>query len=156
MRINNRRLKSLLLAAILLFVAFLFPLPVHADQTSALAELNSARLRLVDCYVVARAAEAQSANISKLTSTLNDAGVLFSRAEFAYSIGDFESTQNFAAQSQSLLGNFISSANSLEVEAAQRRDQDFLLNIFGSIVGAIAVLLGGFVIWVILKRKYEN
>ena len=155
MTTNMRGQKSLFFAAILLVsVVCVLPLPVHADQSSAQAELNSARLRLADCFSAIRAAEAASANISELTRTLNSAGILFSQAELVYSAGDFGAAQVFAVQSQNLLSNFISNANSLETEATLRHDQDFLFNFVGSILGLVAVLVGSFVVWVLLKRKY--
>jgi hypothetical protein len=156
MRINMNNRKSLLVLAtiLLLFLAFMKPMPVRADQSTALLELNSARLRLSDCYAAAKAAESASANISALTNNLNSAGYLFSRAEFAYSIGDFDAAQNFASQSQNLLSNFISNAKSLEDEAALRRDQDFLFNTIGSIAGFFAVIIGSFGVWILLKRRF--
>ena len=156
MIVNNRIQKTLLFATIFLISLCLFPLPVHADQSSAQSEITSARLKLADCYSAVRAAEAASANISELTSTLNNAGNLFSRAEFAYSNGDFNTAQSFAAQSQNLLDNFVSNANSLEAKATFRRDQDFLFNVIGSIAGFVAVLFGSSIVWVLLKRKYEK
>ena len=147
-----------LLVAIVLFfsVAFLVPSNVRADQTSALADLTSARLKLADCYAAAIAAEAASANISQLTISLNNAGLLLSRAELAYSNGDFYGTQSLAAQSQGELLNFVAAANSLQVAAAHRREQDFLWNFLGSIVGSVAVLVSSVTLWVLLKRKYGN
>ncbi len=155
MRVNILRKKGLVLAFLLsISVAGLVLLPVHGDQTSAQTELNSARLKLINCYVAARAAESASANISQLTSTLNDAGLLFARAESAYSNGDFDGAQSLAAQSQNELSNFVSTANSLQVGAEQRREQDFLFNFVGSIAGTIVVIVGAAVLWVLLKRRY--
>ncbi len=157
MRIIIHSRQGLLLAVVFLFsVAFLVPSHVHADQTSALSDLNSTRLKLADCYSAAKAAEAASANISLLTSSLNKAGLLLSRAESAYSNGDFYGTQSLAAQSQGELVDFVSVANSLQVAAAQRQEQDFLWNFLASIGGAVAVLGGSVVVWVLLKRKYGN
>jgi len=145
----------LLLAAISIAVLSV-PSVVWAQQNSAASAISAAQSKLVQCYDAARAAESASANISQLTSRLNSAGLLLSRAELAYSNADFGSAQSLAVQSQSELASFVSDANSLQASAAQSRTFDFLLNIVGSVVGTVAVLVGGFVVWGFLKRKYGN
>jgi hypothetical protein len=145
----------LLLAAISIAVLSV-PSVVWAQQNSAASAISAAQSKLVQCYDAARAAESASANISQLTSRLNSAGLLLSRAELAYSNADFGSAQSLAVQSQSELASFVSDANSLQASAAQSRTFDFLLNVVGSVVGTVAVLVGGFVVWGFLKRKYGN
>ena len=145
----------LLLAAISIAVLSV-PSVVWAQQNSAASAISAAQSKLVQCYDAARAAESASANISQLTSRLNSAGLLLSRAELAYSNADFGSAQSLAVQNQSELASFVSDANSLQASAAQSRTFDFLLNVVGSVVGTVAVLVGGFVVWGFLKRKYGN
>jgi len=145
----------LLLAAISIAVLSV-PSVVWAQQNSAASAISAAQSKLVQCYDAARAAESASANISQLTSRLNSAGLLLSRAELAYSNADFGSAQSLAVQSQSELASFVSDANSLQASAAQSRTFDFLLKVVGSVVGTVAVLVGGFVVWGFLKRKYGN
>ena len=145
----------LLLSA--LFIAVLsVPSVVWAQQSDAASAISAAQSKLVQCYDAARAAEAASANISVLTNRLNSAGLLLSRAELAYSTGDFGSAQSLAVQSQDELASFISDANSLQTSAAQSKSFDFLLSIVGSVVGTVVVLVGSFVVWGLLKRKYDN
>lgn len=147
---------GILLSAAFFVAVLSVPSVVWAQQNDAASAISAAQSKLVHCFDAARAAEAASANISKLTSTFNGASLLFSRAEFAYSTGDFDAAQNFAAQSQNLLGNFVSTANSLQAAATQDRNMDFLLNVVGSVAGTVAVLVGSVVVWVLLKRKYGN
>ena len=109
---------------------------------------------LIQCYNAARAAESAGANISQLTLRLNNAGLLLSTAQLAYSKGDFGLASSLAIQSQNELDTFILDANSLQALAAQSRTFDFLLNIVGSIAGTVAVLAGSFVVWRFFKRKY--
>lgn len=145
----------LLLAAISIAVLNV-PSVVWAQQNNAASAISAAQNKLVQCYDAARAAEASSANISSLTSRLNSAGLLLSRAELAYSDANFGSAQSLAVQSQNELASFVSDANSLQTSGAQSRTFDFLLNIVGSVVGTVAVLVGSVVVWVLLKRKYGN
>jgi hypothetical protein len=135
-------------------VAFLsVPSVVLAQQNEA---ISAAQSTLAQCNDAARAAESVGANISQLTIRLNSAGLLLSRAELAYSNGEFGSASSLAAQSQSELASFVSDANSLQASAAQSRTFDFLLNMVGSAAGTVAVLVGSVVVWRLLKRKYGN
>ena len=140
----------------LLFVTGFLPASVRADQSSASSVLASTESKLVECFNAAKAAEAAGANISELTSTLNVAGSLFSQAEFAYSSGNFSGAETLAVQSQNELSNFVSTASSLQSAAAEKQNLDFYLNFVGPIVGAVAVIVGSFAVWVLLKRKYER
>ena len=140
----------------LLFVTGCLPAFVRADQSSASSELASTQRKLVECFNSAKAAETAGANISELTSTLNVAGSLFSQAELAYSSGNFSGAEALAVQSQNELGNFVSTASSLQSAAAQRQNVDFYLNFVAPIVGAVAVIVGSFAVWSLLKRKYER
>ncbi len=127
---------------------------VWAQQVDTSSAISAAQSRLVQCYDAARVAESSGANISQLTLRLNSAGLLLSKAQLAYSNGDLGSSQSLAAQSQSELADFISDAQSLQASAAQSKTFDFLLNVVASVVGAIIVIVGSFVVWIRLKRKY--
>jgi hypothetical protein len=128
----------------------------RADQTEATAAIASAKEQILTCYQAAKEAEGAGANITALVAVLNDAGTLLSRAEFAYSVSDFDEARDFAIQSQSALGDFISEANTSKETANQQRNQDFLINVVGSIIGTFAVLGAGIAAWIFLKRKYKT
>jgi len=143
------------LIAILLFVISTFLPLAQADQTDAAASIASAKEQILICYQAAKEAEGVGANITALVAVLNDAGTLLSRAEFAYSMSDFDTAHDLAIQSQSTLGDFVSEANTLKETATQQRNQDFLINVVGSLAGAFAVVGAGVATWFFLKRKYE-
>jgi hypothetical protein len=153
--LNNHR-KWIFLTTMLLFPVIIVPSLVLADQTDAAAAITSAKERIVTCYQAAREAEGAGANITSLVAILNDAGTLLSRAELAYSTNDFDAASNFAVQSREGLGNFVSEANALKETAIQQGNRDFMINVVGSAVGAIAVVVGGFAVWNFLKRKYDR
>lgn len=144
------------MAAILLFVISTFLPSARADQTDAAAAIASAKEQILTCYQAAKDAEGAGANITALVAVLNDAGTLLSRADFAYSISDFDTARNLAVQSQSTLDNFVSEANTLKETATQQRNNDFLINVVGSLVGAFAVVGAGVATWIFLRRKYET
>lgn len=140
----------------LLFSVMVVSSFVLAEQTDASAAITSAKEQIVTCYQAARDAEGAGANITSLTATLNDAGALLSQAESAYSTNDFDAARDLAVQSREMLSNFVSDANALKETAIQQGNQDFMINVVGSAVGAIAVVVGGFAVWNFLKRKYER
>jgi len=152
--INPRRRTFFLIALLLFIVSTFLPL-ARADQTDAATAIASAKEQISICYQAAKEAEGAGANITALVAVLNDAGTLLSRAEFAYSISDFDAARDLAIQSQNTLGGFISEASASKETATQQRNQDFLINVVGSIIGTFAVLGVGIAAWIFLKRKYE-
>ena len=155
MQINPRK-RTFFLIALLLFVISTFLPLARADQTDAATAIASAKKQILICYQAAKEAEGAGANITALAVVLNDAGTLLSRAELAYSISDFDAARDLAIQSQNTLGDFISEASASKEIATQQRNQDFLMNVVGSIIGTFAVLGVGIAAWIFLKRKYET
>jgi hypothetical protein len=152
LRFVQEFLGALLLAAISLAVLSV-PSIVYCQQNNA---ISAAQSKIAQCNDAARAAESSGANISQLTTRLNSAGLLLSRAEVAYSNGDGGLAASLASQCQSELASFVSDANSLQASAAQSRTFEFLLYIVGSVVGTFVVIIGSFLVWRLLKRKYAN
>jgi fluoride ion exporter CrcB/FEX len=137
----------------MLLTAMVIPSVAFAEQSGADSAIASAKQQIVTCYDAAKAAEAAGANITSLTSILNDAGTLLSQAELAYSKNDFSTAQSLAVQSSQSLANFSSEANGLRDAAAQQRTFEFLVNVVGSITGTIAVIVAGFVVWRFLRKR---
>ncbi len=137
----------------LLAIAVLLP-EVALAQNNA-ASITSARQQLIACYDSARQAEAAGANISSLTSVLNDAGDLLSRAELAYSQGDSSAAQSLVSQVGQRLSNVISDADALRDAALQQQNYEFWVEFVGSIVATFVVIAAGFGVWQLLKRRYK-
>jgi hypothetical protein len=144
------------LIALLLFVISTFLPLARADQTDAAAAIASAKEQILICYQAAKEAEGVGANITALVAVLNDAGTLLSRAEFAYSVSDFDTVRDLAVQSQNTLGDFVSEANALKETTTQQQNQDFLINVVGSFAGAFAVVGAGVATWIFLKKKMRS
>jgi hypothetical protein len=144
------------LTVILLLFVTVVASPVWADQAGAASAIASAKNTIVTCYSAVKDAEAAGANITVLVGTLNEAGSLLSQAEFAYDASDFDTAFNLASQSQNTLANLAGEANILRDTATQQQNQDFLINVAGSIIGAFLVIVAGFVVWFLLKRKYKT
>jgi len=144
--------RAILPLIVLLSVVFL---PVSAlAQNDAAGAIASAKQQIVACYDAARQAEAAGANISSLTSALNDAGDLLSRSELAYSQGDLGGAQTLASQCSQRLSSFVSESNVLRDAAVQQRNFDFWVNVVGSVVGTFVVIVTGFVVWRFVKKQY--
>jgi hypothetical protein len=148
----HKNRKHLVAFTLMLFILVSLSPFVHADQSSASATLSSAKSKLLDCYNAAKDAEALGANITSLTNVLNDAGASLSKAELAYSKGDFDYAVNLAAQSQTKLDNFISSANDLKATGLEHATQDYWIMV-GSIVGTFLVIIAGAIFLFVFRRN---
>ena len=137
---------------LLLSGAFLVPL-AFAEETEAASIISSAEQQIVTCYQAALDAETAGANITSLTSVLNEAGALLSNAKLAFSGGDFDSAQRLAVESRAALGNFVSDANALRDTAVQAGNFDFYVYFVGSITGALAVIGVGVAVWFWAKKR---
>jgi hypothetical protein len=144
------------LTAMLLFIISTFLPLARAEQTEATAAIASAKEQILICYQAAKDAEAAGANITASVAVLNDAGTLLLRAEFAYSVNDFDTAQNFAIQSQITLNDFVFEANALREVGILQRNIDFIINMIFPIVGIYVVVVAGFVAWHFLRKKYET
>jgi len=130
--------------------------PVWAEQADSATAISSAKNTILNCYSAIKETEAAGANITVLMGTINEAGSLLSQAELAYAANDFDAALNLAIQSQNRLSNFIGEANTLREIAVQQQNQDFLINVVGSIVGTFVVIIAGFAVWRFLKKKSET
>ena len=144
-----------LFISLLLFVTVVAS-PVWAEQANASTAISSAKNTIVNCYSAAKEAEAVGANITAIVDTLNEAGSLLSQAELAYAANDFDAALNLAVQSQTTLSDFIGEANSLKETALQQQNQDFLINVVGSIIATFVVIVAGGLVWFLLKRKCQT
>jgi hypothetical protein len=142
----------------LLVLCFLVLFPSVASaatQIDAGSAIASSQNLLANCYYAAKGAEAAGANITALQVVLNTGGASLSNAELAYSNGDYNLAANYANQCQSELSNFVSEANALKASGEQQQSYSLLIFV-GSIVGALVVVGAGYVVWLLLKKKYTN
>ncbi len=136
--------------ALLVAFAIIVPSQLAVAQSSA---FSSEQNTLNTCFEAAKQAEAAGANITSLQDTLNTAGALLTKAQYAQSQGDSASANNYAQQAQSQLDGFVEQANALRDTASQQTQASFLINVVASIAGTVAVIVGSIAVWVIQKRK---
>lgn len=118
--------------------------------------IATAQAALTECYKAAVEAERAGANITNLLKQLNSAGETFSKAVLAYRNGNFSLAVKLANQTRNILEGFIYQASVLRENAIEQSRWDFMVNVVGSSVGAVAVVLLSFGIWTLLKRKYAR
>lgn len=139
-------------------VVFAVPFCVFAvgERDAAEATIGDAEDVIAECYGAVVEAERAGANVTDLLTALNEAGWLLSRAHLAYETGNFSLAVSFAEQSRARLDGFVDGAEVLKKSAAEIGYWDFMVNVVGSGVGAVAVVVGGFAIWTLLKRKHDK
>lgn len=139
-----------------LILAFRTSQALCFSQAEAESAIQSAESRLLDCYEAVYGAEEAGANVSSLLMVLNEAGRLLSKAKLAYSNGNFDLAYMYALNCSERLEGIKNQADSLKREAEQARHMDFLINYVGSAAGAVAVMVGGYVAWVFIKRHEKS
>jgi hypothetical protein len=142
--------------AVLLLAVFVFGRPFWvfaSSEVDAQSAIVAAENRIFECYGALLGADEAGANMTGLLVKLNEAGALLSKADLAYTEGNFDSAVDFAVQSSNILDGFVEEASLLKEAAAQQHYLDFMVNVVGSGVGAVCVLVGGFALWTFLKRR---
>lgn len=139
-----------------LFAAW-FPTPIFAtDEAEAHSSITAAEEKILECYKAAREANKAGANVTTLLSTLNKAGESLSKAKVAYTQGNYSLALNLSRQSMDMLNDFVTKAEELKTQAEQARHWDFMVNIVGSSVGAVALIVASFILWTLLKKREES
>ena len=124
----------------------------EADARSAVVQADQ---RVSQAYHGVEEAQKAGANVSDLLGTLNDVGVLLSNAHLALEQGSFDAASTLADLSVAKLVGFDGAADGLRDSASQARLVDFELNVVGSSVGTVAVVVGGVLLWWYLKKRQK-
>jgi hypothetical protein len=136
-----------------LSVPLVFAQTSKAEAASALVTSGNS---VISAYQALLNASEAGANVSSLLVWLNDAGWFLSRAQIAFKSGDFDSALEYAAQCQGKLDGFVADADALKENAIYEHYMDFLVNVAGSIVGAVSIVCVSLISWFFLKRKYAR
>jgi hypothetical protein len=126
------------------------------SESDARSAINQASQRVVVCYGAVVNATKAGANASALLSVLDDAGSMLSKAEVAFASGDFDLANDSARQSMQGLDGFEAQALGLQNAAARADYSNFMFKVVGSIVEAVVVLVGSFVVWSWLKTRQRK
>jgi len=127
-----------------------------ANKDQAASALASAQDSVASAYQAVSRVEEARANVSSLLIRLNEAGSFLARAQLAYQSGNYNSTMEFAAQSQQKLNGFLADVDSLREAAIQEHYVDFMINVVGSTIGSMIVVCLSFLVWSFLKRRLNK
>jgi hypothetical protein len=125
------------------------------SENEAATKIGEAENALNSAYEAVLEAERAGANITGLLDNLTEASELLFEAKWVLSSNE-SAAVDFAVESQARLNGFLVKADTLRVAAAQQLYWDFMVNVVGSIIGSVAVIGGGFIVWAVLKKKYKN
>ena len=126
---------------------------IESDVVLAIAD---AEQRIIVCYQAVAEADHVGSNTTALLVRLNEAGWDFSRARSAHELGDFDSALQYALLCQERLEGFVAEAETLKEVASKQQYWRFMVNVVGSIAATVIVICAGCVIWIVLKKRYEN
>jgi hypothetical protein len=152
-------LRGFLVYAVVVLVLMLsvaaVPVRVFAVATAdeAQAAIDGVQAQIITCYGAVAEVESAGGNVTELAGVLNEAGALLSQARVAFENGEFDVAVEFSSNCTGMLVGFIDRAVTLRDSAAHERSLDFMVNVVGSTVGAVAVVVAGWVLWIYLKRK---
>ena len=152
-------LKFSFVLLVFLGLASQFPVSVvlaQASEAEAASALVTSEDSVISAYQALSNASEAGANVSSLLVRLNEAGWFLSRAQIAFKSGDFDSALEYAAQCQEKLNGFAADADALKENAIYEHYMDFLVNVAGSIVGAVSIVCVSLISWFFLKRKYAR
>jgi len=124
-------------------------------ENEAATKIGEAENILNSAYEAVLETEKAGANITGLLGNLTEATELLSKAKSVLSTNESAAIE-FANQSQAKLDGFLAKADAFKADATQQRYWDFMVNVVGSIAGTVVVICGSFVVWAVLKRKYEK
>jgi len=137
------------------FTVTLAPPVLCFNQEEARTAVEEAENGVLSCYGAVFEAEKAGANVSTLLSILNEAGWLLSKGKLAYNLTDFDSAITYANECQLRLNGFLDQAETLKSDAKTAGYWDYMVNLVGSGVGAVCVIVCGFAVWIFLKKREE-
>lgn len=151
-----KKTSFIIVLSILLLAFYLNFLPqaLSYTQEEAYQALTTVHQTIVNCYGATVAAEKAGANITGLTTTLNEAGKLYSKALLARKNEDYNLTVQLVNECLGKLDGFIEKANTLRINALEKGYWDSIYNIVCSSVGAVVIICIAFIIWSLLKKRH--
>jgi ribosomal protein L19 len=119
-------------------------------------EVAEAEEALVSAYGVVLEAEEAGADVSGLLDKLNVGDEYLAEANAYVRLGNSESAGHFAGLCVEAVGDVGDEAVLLRDEAMKLGEADFIVTMIGSVVGVVVVVVAGFVVWRVFKRRYHK
>lgn len=137
-------------------VPFFITLSNAQSELEVPMELVEAEETLVLAYNSVLDAEKVGANVSDLIYQLNTGAQYLNQAHLNVDTGDFEAVVYFSNLCIESIDGVSEHAILLMDETVQLQSANILIQIFGSIIGIVVVIVGGLLFWRIFKRHYIN
>ena len=144
---------AFLLITLIVFARHSISLARGISESEALAAVRRAEGESEAGYEGVVEADEAGANVTTLLTTLNEAGMLLSKAKLSYKTGGYDSASLLAGQSRAKLDGFVEEVNTSTEAAILESNMDFLVNVVGSTFATILVFGGGIAIWFIQKKR---
>jgi hypothetical protein len=119
-------------------------------------EVAEAEEALILAYDSVLEAEEAGANVSALLNKLSLGGEYLAEAHVSVLLGNFANASRFAGLCVEVGTEVEDEAILLRDEAGRLEREDVLVRVFGSAVGVIIVVVSGFALWTIFKRRYNQ
>jgi hypothetical protein len=119
-------------------------------------EVAEAEEALILAYDSVLEAEEAGANVSGLLDRLSVGGNYLAEAYAYVRLDDFENASRFAGLCSGVVESMRSEAFELRDEAKRLGEADFVVNMIGSVVGVVFVLVFSSVVWLVFRRHYRG
>jgi hypothetical protein len=141
---------------LLFLISISFSRVAAVDEDVVALDLADAEKALDSAYFAVFEAEEAGANVSNLRVRLSVGGEYLAKAYVWYRLGVFENANSFADFCQQVVEDVDSEAVGLKEDAERLAREDVLTRVFVSAVGVGVVLVSGFLVWSIFKRRYHK
>lgn len=126
------------------------------DEDTAIQAINQAEETVASGYNAVLEAEQAGADVSGLLVRLNVGGEYLAEANVWYRLRVFDDASRFAGLCREVVGDVENEAVELRDEAKRLGEADFAVKMVGSSVGVVVVLIVGFVVWHVFRRRYRR
>jgi hypothetical protein len=145
-----------LLLTIVLLTLFPFHLQFAAGQSANdNSGITQTQTALSSAFASVKAAEAEGADVSTLTTILNEAGQLLTQAQLAYLAKDYNSAASLASASRSKINGISDLANNLKGEAVRSRGTSLVITVLLTLF-SLTIFSVGVAAWMLLGRKTQR
>lgn len=141
-------------ALVIIFLVGYMPVCFGVDVLEANNVINQAELKLSSAFVAVADADNVGANVATLLSKLNAGGVFLFKAHLSYRIGDYDAASFFALECANSIEKVTIEADQLKADAERTRNDLMFLNLVGSGIGLVMLVILGIICWRVLRKRY--
>lgn len=141
-------------ALLALVLCALAAFPLTEGQVAG-STVNQAQKTFATSVQAVAQAQSAGANVDALMTTLSEAAGLLSKAQLAYSAGNYSIANNYANQCMSKLSGLNNEASALQKKADDQKNQSSFYTTLTLMVSA-ALLVSGVLTWSVLSKQERS